>query len=362
MPSKAALERAPAARALSGLVLVLVSLGPGCSASDESEPAARRSGVGERASRAGLDSGALRASAVDGLEQALDAPELGRAFERTSAALVGEPVLVEASERLFARVGRDPETSAATDEFFAAIQDSPGIRAALVDYARENPQLDASALSRGFVAHIDARLTRPVLADALSRELRARGGALGPALGRALLSEAGGAEALARVYATHLAEPEFSARVRGQLGSDPARLQARLEANLADSDRQVGLLLDLAEILADAPTAHAMLAAILDHEASAEAVADGLRRLLVDPEFQARARVLFTLALAEEIDIDAIVEALDELLAAPLVAEEGRTALASVARSRATRTQVGDFVERYGQREALDALLLDCLD
>lgn len=337
--------------------LALVVLALGCSQSKDAadhRPEDRE----HKAEPDAVDGAALRAAAVDGLEAAVDAPEVARAFERSFETIVVEPVVVEASERMLARVGADEATDRAADGFFAQLQDSEAVRAALVAYARENPDLDTAALAEGFVAYVDVRLTRPELAEALRRTLEGELASVGGALGRALMVEAGGAEALADVYTLHFAEGPFSNQLRERAGDDAHRLESRL----ADGERQAALVLDFAGVLADAPTGHDLIAGILDDPATADAVADGLRHLMRDDAFRAATGDLLELALADEPDLRAFERALDELLRSPAVVREAAALLGTVARSESSRELVASFVLRYGERESVDALLLECLD
>ncbi|NVB40191.1 hypothetical protein G6O69_20255 [Pseudenhygromyxa sp. WMMC2535] len=306
--------------------------------------------------RPALDRGAARAAAVDGLEAAAEQAEVEAALARCFESLLGEAAILEASERALARVAEDPELAAEADDFFAALQDSPAMRAALVDYARAAQ--GEGITSAGLIAFVDARLTRPELTALLRRTLTAALADAGPALGHALLIEADGAEALAEVVTSHLDDPEFSRRLGERLGDDPQRLARRL----GDPERGATLLVDFAAVLAEAPTGHATIAAILDAQTSAALSAASLRRLLRDDTFIAASRELFALALAAQIDARALEAAIDALLALPALRREAAALLAALARSEVARGQVSSFVQRYGERETIDPLLLDALD
>ncbi|MCA9702002.1 MAG: hypothetical protein KC431_31055, partial [Myxococcales bacterium] len=300
---------------------------------------------------------ALRAAVLDGLEGARDDPELTRAFARGFETILAEDAVVEASARMLARVGDDPALGPAADGFFMELQGSEAMRAALRDYAEENPELDAAALAEGFVSHVDARLTRPELALLLRRELEQELSQVGGTLGRALLAEGGGLEALADVVVLRL-EAGSLATLQERLGGD----RQRLERHLAEPERALEILLDVVRVLVDAPAGHQLIADILDDEASAALVADGLRRLLADEAVAAGLRELVGLCLAEPVDRPAVIAALGALLELDAVREEAAASLAALARQPTTRERIADYLRRYGEREQLADVVLEAYD
>jgi hypothetical protein len=291
--------------------------------------------------QAALDPGALRASAVDGLEAAAKQARIASSLGLT-AALEHDEIEV-ALERLLARLGADPQASAAADRLFAEVQEGPAMRAALADYARANPELELGELTEGFVGYIDERLTRPEIAATIESTLKAALRDAEPAVAKALIVDAGATERLAAAIVASLAEPQIHAELERRLGKDPAALQQRLERRLADAERVGELLVALGEA-ARSPAGLALLAEILDHEIMATQLAAALARTLADLSVRTRAEALFGLALAEELDLRGFERALGELLDEPVVAREAAGLLAALAREEFVRERVAALV------------------
>ena len=329
------------------LLLVLAS----CSREAES------GGGGQAAPAHELDVGAVRAAAIDGLEAAAEDPvrvrELGLA-DALAGPAVG-PELSEAIERLLARLGQDPQLEAASDRFFTAVQDGPALRASLAAYARANPELDLSELTTGFVAHVDERLTRPAIAEAVSATLRAEVRDADAALAKAVVVEAELAELLAEAMLVRLGDPEVETSLAQRLGQDRATLEARLIERFAEP-RRAGFALEALGEALGSEAGTLVLVTIVDHEQTATLVAEALTRALDDAAVRERGEALFALALADELDAKAFERELGELLAEPAVAREATVLLTSLARAKFVREQLAALVAvvvvqpEFGQR------------
>lgn len=321
--------------------------------------------------RPSFDAQQLRAPTTEGIEAALTEAGPRRSFERAVEGLAAEAPVVEASERALARIGSDPEVAAASDRFFAEVQDTPSVRAALVAHAKAHPELELAELSASFVTVLDARLTRPELAAAVSEVLGAKLSAAGPPVGRTLLVEAGAAEALAEVLVARLDDPgfrrELDARVGASVAGDPEALAEHLRTRVSDPRRMADLVIDFVDVLADAPAGHELIAGILDHERCAVLAADSLRRLAAEPAVREASRALLEDALAEaegagEDPLVRFEAGLRALLGLPVVVEELETFVELLAREPELRAAVADYTRRYGERESLDGILLELLD
>lgn len=348
-------ERGSTRRLALALALALSSvlglgLGLGCKdeRSAEDAPAARPS--------ASLDGGALRASAVEGLEAAARSPETAVRLG-LAATLESERVEAEAAA-LVDRLGADATLAAETERLFDSLQDSEVMRAALLDYARAHPELDVAGLSAGFSAHVGDRLTRPELADALRSTLRGHGRGLDPALARAVMIDGGGARALGEEVAAAVETLARSGALDDALGRDLAEVQARLERRLGDRDRAAILLTAFGLWLADGP-ATALVCELLTREASVTALAAGLTRALADEPLRARVEALFGLALADSFAPERFRRALTELLAEPVIEREARAWLGALAREPATREALADLVERFAATAEFEAAVTE---
>jgi hypothetical protein len=298
---------------------------------------------------------------IDGLEATAEDPVTVRELGLAAALAGPEPELQAALERLLARLGRDPELERAADRFFAAVQDGPALRASLADYARANPELDLSELSAGFVAHVDERLTRPALAQAIAATLRAHLRGSDEALAKAALIEAEGAELLAEVLLLRLGDPQVEAALKRRLGQDLQTLETRLVERLAEPRRASFAVEALGEVLASEAGLIAVVT-IVDHETTASLVAAALAELLDDPVVRERGEALFGLALAEDFDARAFERELAELLAEPVVLRAAKTLVTGLARAGHVREQLAAMVARVGTREKLGDELVAALD
>lgn len=328
------------------LALLLTVAAVGC----EPDP---KPGVAER-SEVELDLGAIRVSIVDGLETAMQDP--GVAQQLGPAARLESPEVVAAIERLLARVITDPELTRIADDFFIELQDSPAMRAALLEHARQHPELvdsDLSALRETFVADVERRLTREQLAELLEQQLRVAVRDSDAVLAKAWVSEAGGASALADRVLARVEDPEFRAQLSTLLGRDD--LQAVLIRRFADPTRAARFMLGLSPT----PVSQATLAAILDHERTAQLLAGAIGRALQAKQVRRRCEELFALALAAEFDTPAFTQALASLLDDPALWYEATTFTSAVAREEYSRRAVSAEVARLSE---LDALLLRTLD
>jgi hypothetical protein len=305
-----------------------------------------------------LDLGALRASAVDGLELAASDPAIARALGLS--AQLEAPTSQAAIERLLARLTADPELTRASDQLFIRLQDSPAMRAALVAYAQATNESDLAALSEGFSSHVVAQLTRPELAALLERELREQLRASDPALARAFVVEAGGASAIAAGIVSLIQDPSFEPKLRERLGRDPAAVQARLERRLADPTRAGKILIAIHPHLGSESGLTA-LAQILDHERTAELAAAAMARALADPQLRERCEQLFALALAPEFDAAAFTRALDDLLTESAVTREAAALLSALAREPAVRAHVERLCTEFTRQLAFADQLLAAL-
>lgn len=303
----------------------------------------------------------LRADAREGLERAIEEPALARALERAFTQLASAPEVIDAAEKLLARVGQQPRIETPSAEFFADLQGTAGMRAALAEYARANPQLEIDAITAGFVSHIDARLTRPELAQQVALELGERLGSAGPVLGAALLREAGGVTRLADRIAERLIDRKLASALEQRLGSDPAKRADRLHRHLGDPRRAADVLLALIEGL-HGPAGVRLLAGLLDDETLAPAFADALARVLVDAAFRDQAALVFEQALAAELDPRALEREFDALLALPVLEREAAALLAELARLPSVRERVDAFVDEFAATPEFEQALLDAID
>jgi hypothetical protein len=340
-----------------GVGLLLLLLGsPACSREGQESPAIT---AGQAAQTHELDIGAVRSAAIDGLEATAGDPVTVRQLG-LAAALTG-PELQPAVERLLARLGRDPELERAADRWFSAVQDGPTLRAVLVEFARTNPDLELSELTAGFVAHVDERLTRPALAEAIAATLRTQLRGADEALAKAMLVEAEGAELLAEVLLLRLGDPQVEAALKRRLGQDLPTLEARLIERLGSPRRASFAVELLGEVVASDAGVVALIT-IVDHEQSARLVAAALAELLDDPGVRERGETLFGLALAEDLDVRAFERELALLLAEPAVMRAGKTLLTGLARAKHAREQLAAMVAVVGMREGLGAELVASLD
>lgn len=309
--------------------------------------------------QAELDAGALRASAIDGLAAAAEDPVF--ASKLGLAGALEHPDIEIAVERLLARATADQTLSAAADRLFAEVQEGPAMRAVLAEFARANPELDLTALTEGFVAHVDERLTRRAVAQTIEAVLRSELRHADAALTRALLIEAGGAELLGSAIVIRFADANVRAELERRLGKDPAALQQRLERHLGEPRRLGYLIAALGEQL----RSEAGLAAIvelLDREATAQQLAAALARALADAEVRSRCEGLFGLALAEPLDELAFERELRALLDEPAVVREAGAWLDAVAREQPTREWVASLVAELVKPQGFAEQLLDAID
>lgn len=291
--------------------------------------------------RAELDAGALRASAIEGLEAAARDPVI--ASKLALAATLERPDLEVAVERMLARVSADPKLGAVADQLFADVQDSPAMRATLAELARANPELDLSALTEAFVAQVDERLTRPELAEVIEASLRARVRGSDAVLAEALIVETGAAELLATAIIVSFADAKVRAALERQLGKDVADLQERLGKRLAEP-RRVGHLVEALGERLRSEAAIADWVAIVDHETTAELLAAALARMLADAAVRDRCEALFGLALAQELDLRAFERELRALLNEDAVSREVEALLFALAREEFVRERVAGMV------------------
>ncbi|HVH98952.1 MAG TPA: hypothetical protein VM869_09585 [Enhygromyxa sp.] len=291
--------------------------------------------------QAELDAGALRASAIEGLEAAANDPVF--ASKLALAGALEHPDIEVALERLLARATADATLSAASDRFFAEVQEGPAMRAALAEFARANPELDLTALTEGFVAHVDERLTRTAIAERIEAVLRTELRNADAALARALLIEAGAAEVLGFAIVLSFADANVRAALEQRLGKDPAALQQRLERHLAEA----GLL---------------GIVAILDQETTAKQLAGALARALDDADVRERCEGLFGLALAEELDQVAFERELRALLDEPAVEREAGALLGAIAGDEAVRERVASWAKAVAKAPGFADRVLDAID
>lgn len=330
-------------------------LGVGCrEAPDEWTPSARKR-------PAALERDELRPQLRESLEAALDEPLLARAHERAFTTQAANPLVIDAAEKLLARVEQAPQLERPSAEFFTSLQATPGMRAALAEYAEQNPELELDAIAAGFVGHVLARVTRPELVAALERSLGDHLARSGHALAGALLRDAGGLATLADRGAEALVGPDLAPQLEQRLGHDPAQRAERIGRRLDDPHEVVAILLAWSDALAGERGVE-LIAALLDDEALAPLVADALARVLDDPEFRKQSGTLFELALQPELDLAAFERELDALLALPIVAREATTLLSELARLAGVRARVEAFVERLAASPAFALALLDAVD
>lgn len=304
-----------------------------------------------------LDLGAIRVGIVDGLEAAVRDPAVAQ--QLGFAASLDTPEAEPALERLLARVTADPELGRIADAFFLALQDSPAMRAALLEYVRQNPELidfDLSSLRDSFVADVERRLTREELAILLERELRVALRGSDEAFAQAWVSEAGGSSALAAAVLARLEHPEFRAQLEQWLGRE--QLQSVLVRRFADPKRAAELMLGIGPMLASSQG----IVEILDHPDTAQQLAAALGRVLADEQVRTRCEELFALALAPELDASAFTRALSQLLDEPALSREATAALRAIAREPVARAVVVKAVDEVSAWPQLDALLLQTLD
>jgi hypothetical protein len=306
-----------------------------------------------------LDAGALRASAIEGLQAAANDPVL--ASKLALATALEHPDVELAIERMLARVSADPQLSAVADSFFAEVQESSAMRTALAEFARANPELDLTALTEGFVAHVDERLTQTEVADAIEAVLRLELRASEPALARAMLIEAGAAELLGSAIVVSFANPEIRAALEQRLGKDPGALQQRLERHLAEPGRHGMLVGQLGE-QARSEAGLAAFIAILDHETTATLLAGALARVLDDAAVRQRCEALFGLALASRLDASGFTSELRELLDEPAVVREAAVLLDAIAREPFTREQVASLAAAVVAAPGFADRVLDAID
>lgn len=306
-----------------------------------------------------LDAGALRASAIDGLEAAAADPVL--ASELGLAGALTQPDVEVAIERMLARVGADDGVTAASDRLFTEVQAGPAMRAALADYARANPELDLSALTEGFVAYVDARLTRVEIAETITATLRTRLRQADPALAEAVMTDGGGAEQLATAILMQFTDAKLRGQLERRLGKDPSELQQRLVRRLGSASRVGALLGRLGEQL-DSEAGRASLVRIVDHERTAALVAGSLTRALDDAGVRDHCELLFGLALADEIDVREFERELGRLLDEGAVVREAKALLAAVAREPVTREAIASAVAAVVAAPGFADGLVDALD
>jgi hypothetical protein len=305
-----------------------------------------------------LDLGAVRVALVDGLEAAVRDPAV--AAQLGLAARFESPEVEAALERLLARVTADPELDRIADAFFLSLQDSPAMRAALLEHARQNPEFigdDLGALRDSFVADVERRLTREEIAVLLERHLRLALHRSDEVLAQAWVSEAGGASALASAVLVRLEDPELRAGLAQLLGQSD--LQSVLVRRFADPKRAAELLLGTAPMLGSPDG----LAKIVDHERTSALLALMLGRALQDEQVRVRCEELFAMALAAEFDASAFAQGLSRLLDEPAISREASAFASAVARE----TVVQEIVKRevdaaLGNPEQFDELLTRALD
>jgi hypothetical protein len=304
-----------------------------------------------------LDLGAIRVSIVDGLEAAVRDPAVAQ--QLGLSARLATPEVEPALERLLARVTTDPELARTADAFFLALQDSPPMRAALLEHARQHPDLidaDLGALRDSFVADVEQRLTRDELAVLLERQLRLALHDTDEPLAQAWVLEAGGASVLATVVLARLEDPAFRSKLEQWLGREG--LQAVLVRRFADPKRAAELLLGIAPLLASSQT----MLDLLDHPRTAALLADAIGRALLDDQIRSRCEELFALALAPELDASAFTQSLSQLFDEPALSREATSLLSALAREPSTRDAVAREIEAISRDPQLDALLLQTLD
>lgn len=326
------------------VLALLAGVAIGCGRENQPEAASTES------SEPKLDVGAIRVAIVDGLEAAARDPSI--AGQLGLAAQLETPDVVAAVERLLARAANDPELARAADEFFAALQDSPAMRAALLEHARQNPEFigaDLSPLRETFKAEVERRLTREQLVELLEQQLRIAVRERDEALAQAWLFEAGAGSALAGRVLERLDDPRFRSELSTLLGRD---LQAVLERRFSDPKRAARLLLDLPAISPN------VVIEILDHERTASLLAAALARALRDPSVRERCEALFALALAAELDAPAFTQTLERLLDEPALAREVATFTTAVARENFSRQAITAELARLD----LDAQILRSLE
>ena len=328
------------------VLALLAALAIGCEREPPPEPLRAAS------SEADLDPGAIRVAIVDGLEAAARDPGITQQLSATTR--LDTPEVVAAIERLLARTTADPELARIADDFFVALQDSPALRAALLEHARQNPEFvdsDLSALRETFMADVERRLTREELAELLEQQMRLAVRDSDSVLAQAWASEAGGAAALAGRVIARIEDPEFRAKLSSLLGRD--ELQAVLVRRFADPTRAARLLVRLD------PISTQTLIEILDHERTAQLLAGALGRALQTERVRQRCEELFALALATEFDATPFTNELALLLDDPTLSQEAITFANAIAREEPSRRAVSAEVARISD---LDALLLQTLE
>ena len=311
------------------------------------------------ASATELDAGALRASAIDGLEAAAADPVL--ASELGLAQALTRPDVEIAIERMLARVGANEGVTAASDRLFTEVQAGPAMRAALAEYARQNPELDLTGLTEGFVAYVDERLTRVEIAETITAVLRARLQQVDPALGSALMTDGGGAEQLATAILVAFTDAKLRGQLERRLGKDPSELQQRLVRRLGSAGR-VGALLGLMGEQLRGEAGTAALVRIVDDERTAELLAGALGRVLDDPPVRDHCEVLFGLALADAIDVREFERELGRVLDEPAVVREAGSLLAAVAREPVAREAITSVVAAVVAAPGFGDRLVEALD
>ena len=277
------------------------------------------------------------------------------------AGALEHPDIEVALERLLARATADATLSAASDRFFAEVQEGPAMRAALAEFARANPELDLTALTEGFVAHVDERLTRTTIAERLEAVLRTELRNADAGLARALLIEAGAAEVLGFAIVLSFADANVRAALEQRLGKDPAALQQRLERHLAEP-RRVGYLIASLGEQARAEAGLLGIVAILDQETTAKQLAGALARALDDADVRERCEGLFGLALAEELDQVAFERELRALLDEPAVVREAGALLGAVAGEELVRERVASWAKAVAKAPGFADRVLDAVD
>ena len=337
--------------------LSLGGLSLGCSpAPPDSAPEAS---AGEREppkQEASVDLGALRASAVDGLEAALRDPALRHSFDLAWA--LESPELASAGAQLFTRAQQTPALEQAVAQLVAALQDGAIMRARLVEYAQANPELGASELSEGFAAHISERITRPEVVAQLQAALALAARELGPEVALVCIHDAGGGALLAAQGVAQLDRPALRAQLDERVGRDLGAAQARLERRLSDPRRAAGLLTAFALYLSS-EAGLPRVVALLDAPHSAQSLGEGVARLLADPQVREGLERLFGRASEAEFDDLAAKRALEALLAQPLVNEQARLWLVRVARDPVTREQLAALSEEFSRTAGFEAALLE---
>jgi hypothetical protein len=332
-------------------LFLIVALALGCER--EAEPQAQPQVQAE------LDAGALRASAIDGLEAAAKDPVF--ASKLGLAAALEQPDIEVAIERMLARVSADPIASAAADRFFAEVQEGPAMRATLAEFARANPELDLTALTEGFVAHVDERLTRAAIVETIESVLRSELRAADSALAQALFIDAGAAEVLGSAIIVSFADANVRAELERRLGKDPAALQERLAKHLAEPGRVGYLVAQLGE-QARSDTGLVAIVEILDHETTAQQLAAALARTIDDEAVRARCETLFGLSLAEELDVRAFERELRGLLDEPAVVREAAALLAAVAREQLVCERVASLAGAVAKAPGFAEQVLEAVD